>query len=194
MSKDIEQAIKVFNQGGIVIFPTDTAFGIGCRMDNEPAVKRLFKIRQRPLNQPTPVLVNGFDMVNIYVTSFAPDVKDKLIDKYWPGALTIVFPCKTKLVPALVRGGGSTIGFRMPNQIELLAIITALKVPILGPSANFHGGKTPFDFKDLNKDLVKKVDFVLNGDTSLNQASTVIDVSVNPWQILRKGAIDITIS
>lgn len=189
----IEKAVGILNQGGIVIFPTDTAFGIGCRMDKEKAVEKLFKLRRRPQNQPTPVLVANLEMAKKYVKEITDEVITRLINPYWPGALTIVFDCIISKVPKLVRGGGNTIGLRMPNNNLILALINKTGVPILGPSANFHGEKTPFSIKDLNPELVKLADFVLDGECLFNSASTVIDVTQIPWKILRQGELEIKI-
>lgn len=186
---DIQQAVKILNQGGIVIFPTDTAFGIGCRIDNEKAIQKLFKIRKRPESQATPVLVTGLDMAQQYLLSIAPEIINKLINPYWPGALTIILPCKKEKVPNLVRGSRDNLGVRMPNHKVALSLIRDIGVPILGPSANLHRKTTPYTFTDLDKTLIKKVDYVINGECSIKQASTVIDCSIKPWRILRQGAI-----
>lgn len=193
MTTDINKAVEILNQGGIIIFPTDTAFGIGCRIDNEFAIKRLFKIRKRPVFQATPVLVSSLLMAEDYVDSIQQDVKEKLIDKFWPGALTIVLPSKKDKVPDLVRGGGDNIGVRMPNNQITLEIIKGVGVPILGPSANFHGEKTPYELKELNNELVKLVDYVVSGECELKKPSTVIDCSKTPWEILRQGALKVNI-
>ena len=191
MNNDIQQAVQVLNQGGIIIFPTDTAFGIGCRIDNEQAVQKLFKIRKRPESQATPVLVSSVEMAQDYLRSIPQEVIDKLINKYWPGALTIVLACKTVKVPTLVRGGTNTLGVRMPNHQDTLELIKNTGVPFLGPSANFHGEKTPYEFTDLNKDLLKHVDFVIKGECTLKRHSTVIDCSITPWKVLRNGATNL---
>ena len=101
MASQIETAVKILNQGGIIIFPTDTAFGIGCRIDNENSIQRLFKIRNRPTTQPMPIQVNGLEMVKEYVTEIPENVVEKLINQFWPGALTIVLKAKLDKVPAL---------------------------------------------------------------------------------------------
>lgn len=192
MNNDIKKAVKILKQGGIVIFPTDTAFGIGCAIDHEEAIKRLFKIRKRPKNQATPVLVDTVRMAEEYVEKIPKDVVDRLIEPHWPGALTIVLQSKTHKVPKLVRGGGNTLGVRIPNHDVPRAIMQALKKPILGPSANFHGEKTPYALKDLDPDLVSLVDYVIPGKTRLQSASTVIDCTKKPWKILRQGKVRIT--
>lgn len=191
MNQDIKQAIEVLKEGGIAIFPTDTAIGIGCRIDDEEAIERLFKIRQRPKNQATPVLVDSFEMAQKYLLTVPNNVVDKLVKPYWPGALTIVLPCKIDKVPELVRGGGATIGVRVPKYPVIQQIIKGVGVPILGPSANFHGEQTPYKFEDLDKNIVKLVDYVLEGECLLKQPSTVIDCSKSQWQVIRRGAIDL---
>jgi L-threonylcarbamoyladenylate synthase len=189
--KYLKQAITILNQGGIIIFPTDTAFGIGCRIDNKQAIERLFKLRKRPEHQATPVLVSDLEMTQKYLLPIEQEIREKLIRPYWPGALTIILPCKKAKVFDPVRGNSDTLGVRMPNSEICLEIIKGVGVPILGPSANFHGGSTPFSFLDLDKDLVRHVDFIVPGECSLKQVSTVIDCSVEPWKILRQGGIKI---
>jgi len=193
MEDKIKQAIKVLQEGGIVVFPTDTAFGIGCRIDDEKAIERLFQIRKRPETQATPVLVSNLEMAKNYLLSVPDEVREKLIDKYWPGALTIVLPCQKNKVPELVRGKGDNLGVRMPNHPVTLELIKEVGVPLLGPSANFHGEKTPYAVEELNPDLLRLVDFVVPGECSVGTASTVIDCSVSPWKILREGAVKINI-
>lgn len=193
MNSDIEQAISVLNNGGIIIFPTDTAFGIGCRIDNIKAIQKLFKIRKRPQSKATPVLVSSINMASEYLLEIKKDVKEKLMKKYWPGALTIVLQSKTDMVPELVRGYGTTIGVRMPNNKTILEIIERVGVPILGPSANFNGEQTPYSFNEIDTKLVQYVDMAIDGTCSLKTLSTVIDCSNNTWQILRQGAIKVNI-
>ncbi|MEX2012887.1 MAG: L-threonylcarbamoyladenylate synthase, partial [Candidatus Levyibacteriota bacterium] len=131
--EQIEKAVEILKDGGIIIFPTDTAFGIGCRIDNEEAIKRLFDIRKRPKEKATPVLVSSLEMTRLFVKEIPQEVEEKLIKKYWPGALTIILPAKEEKVPYLVRGGGNTIGIRMPSNETILSIIEKAGVPILGP-------------------------------------------------------------
>lgn len=187
----LRQASKIISQGGIVIFPTDTAFGIGCRMDNQQAVEKLFRIRKRPPSQATPVLVANLEMAQKFLKPIPREVIDKLINPYWPGALTIVLSCLKEKVPDLVRGGTNTLGVRMPNHTEILEIIKNVRIPILAPSANFHGNNTPYDFKDLDQKLISLVDYVLPGEITLKKTSTIIDCTQSDWKILRHGAIDL---
>ena len=191
MKKELLKAVRILRKGGVVVFPTDTAYGIGCRIDNQKAIERLFKMRKRPKTQAVPVLVDSMKMAQKYLQPLSAEVKN-LMKKYWPGGLTIVYPCQTKKVPSLIRGGGKTLGVRMPDHQIALGLIQKLGVPIVGTSANFHGGKTPCEFEDLNPNLLKKVDFVINGECPKGQASTVIDCSKGQWQVLRQGVVDVT--
>jgi L-threonylcarbamoyladenylate synthase len=137
MSKKMERAIKIFNNGGIVIFPTDTAIGIGCRIDNEKTVKKLFEIRKRPENKPLLILVNSVEMAEKYLLPIPQKVKDELIKKYWPGKLTIIMKCIPDRVPFPVRDKRNTLGVRFPDDGMLLELIDKIGVPIVAPSANF---------------------------------------------------------
>lgn len=192
MKNALKQAAEILRNGGIVIFPTDTAYGIGCRVDDEEAVKRLFGMRKRPETKATPVLFSSVKMAEEYLLQIPIDVKEQLMDLYWPGALTIVLPCRVEKVPTLVRGGGVTLGARIPDNEDLISIIQEVGVPIIGTSANFAGEKTPYRFEDLDPELVKVVDHVLPGEVSVKQASTVVDCTVKPWKITREGAVKIS--
>lgn len=188
--KNLIKAIQVLKDGGIVIFPTDTAFGIGCRIDNHDAVDRLFRLRKRPTTQAMPVLVNSEAMALPYLVS-PSNVVRHLMKTYWPGGLTIIAESYKDRVYSPIRGGTNAVGFRMPNHKEALAIITAVGVPIAGPSANFHSEKTPFRFEDLDKNLIKLADFVLEGVCYSTTASTVVDCTTDPYIIIRRGAVNL---
>ncbi|HRN95979.1 MAG TPA: L-threonylcarbamoyladenylate synthase [Candidatus Levybacteria bacterium] len=189
MKNDIQQTIDTLVGGGIVIFPTDTAFGIGCRIDDEKAVQRLFKIRKRAETKPAPVLVSSTAMAEKWVDIPSQKVRS-LMKNYWPGGLTIILNSKNTRVSKLVKGGGNTLGVRMPDHADLLQIIEKIGVPIIGSSANFAGESTPYLYNDLSQELIQLVDFVLPGNTrGGTKASTVIDCTKEPFTILREGAV-----
>jgi L-threonylcarbamoyladenylate synthase len=187
----IRQASQIVREGGVIIFPTDTAFGIGCRIDDEAAIQRVYRIRKRDNMQPSSVLLKDLEQGEQYLKPISQHVIDTLIKPYWPGALTIILPCYTEKVSLLVRGGTETLGVRVPNNEQTLEIITNVGVPILGPSANFHGDKTPYHIKDVNKDLRKLVDYVVPGTCQGEAASTIIDCTILPWKIRRQGTISL---
>ena len=192
MTDKINRAIQVLREGGIIIFPTDTAYGIGCRIDNEKSIGKVFEMRGRPKNKPLLVLVDSIEMANNYLMLIPKKVLDKIVNKYWPGPLTIILQCDVAKVPSLVRGGGNTLGVRFPKNTQLQELIKGVGVPIVAPSANFTGLKTPFRFENLDPRLIKLADYVLEGNIdSDKKASTIIDCTAEPWKIVRQGAVRI---
>lgn len=190
MNNYLKKSASTIKNGGIIIFPTDTAFGIGCRLDDKDAVKRLFKLRRRPEKKPVPVLVDSIETAQKYLSPISNDVRH-LMRSYWPGALTIIYPCLMKKIPPLVYGPGNTLGVRMPDHKLILSLIKKVGVPILGPSANFHGLPTPYKYEDLDENLLKLVDFVLPGVCNKGKVSTVVDCSQKPWRVIRYGAVEL---
>lgn len=188
MDKHTQTAINVLAEGGIIIFPTDTAFGIGCRLDMPDTVDRLFALRKRPVSQAMPVLVDSVAMALLYL-DHPGDIVRRLMQAHWPGGLTIVAPCKTDLVHSPIRGNGNSIGVREPDHSSTKAIIRGAGVPLLGSSANFHGKETPYRFEDLDPELVSLVDYVVPGVCAAQKASTVVDTTVSPAVIKREGAV-----
>jgi len=188
--KIIEQAITTLNAGGIIIFPTDTAFGIGCRIDKPESVDKLFAIRRRPETQALPVLVRSSEQALPFY-QHPSDIVRRLMKTYWPGALTIIDTCKKELIYSPIRGGGDTVGMRHPKHDVLQHILDGVEVPIVGPSANIHGECTPYRFEDLDLELTKQVDFVVPGVCTAGNVSTVVDCSVTPYRIIRQGAVQL---
>src|SRR5581483_3303542 len=182
---DIQKTINVLKTGGICIFPTDTAFGIGCRMDNVQAVEKVFKLRNRPEEKAVLVLASDVEMAKEY-GRISDEVQEELVDRYWPGPLTIVLPCYTKKVPSIVRANGKTLAIRMPDHTQLQYIIQQVGVPIIAPSANFSGESTPLEFNQIDKKILSLVDFSLQGMCTMRGVSTIIDTTANPWKVLRK--------
>lgn len=184
----INKAIEVLQSGGVVLLPTDTVFGICCRMDRKESVERIFAIKKRDPAQAVPVLVSSTDMVKKYVLPFSEKV-EALMEKYWPGGLTIVLPANKKTVLPLVRGSKETVGLRIPDMLSPFQIIENVGVPLVGTSANFHGKPPVKGWQDLDPALVQLVDYVLEEDALGETSSTVIDCSTNPWEIVRQGAV-----
>jgi L-threonylcarbamoyladenylate synthase len=188
--RKISECLEIFKQGGIVIFPTDTAFGIGCRIDRPEAVQRLFEIRKRDPARAVPVLVSDPQMAYRYWAEDRPALIDQLVNKYWPGALTIIFKKTDDLeVHQFITGGGSSIGIREPDQEELRNIIRSLNVPVIGTSANFPGEKTPHRVSEISSGLLEKVDYVLDLPAGTGE-STVVDVR-DGLEIVRQGNVGI---
>lgn len=184
------QAVEILKQGGVIAYPTDTACGIGCRIDDDTAVQRVYEIKGRDLGKAVPVLCSSFEMVEKYVESISDEVK-KLMNTYWPGALTIVLSAKLAQISPLVLGENNTIGVRIPGDERIRSVIEHVGIPLVGTSANLAGEATVYTTKDISPIVRERVDGILEGDCPKRQSSTVIDVSVTPWRVLRQGAVEV---
>lgn len=187
---DLEQAASILKKGGVVIFPTDTCYGIGCRMDDEKAIERVYQIKERPADQPTLVVVSDYGQLEQYVQDVPRSAKN-LMNRYWPGPVTLVLKCKVEKVPKMLRGGKETLGFRLPNYPPLISLIKKVGVPLLAPSANFRGEPPPKSFGEIDKNFAKLADFVLKDDGLLGVESTIVDCTKIPPKILRSGSVKI---
>ena len=174
----VAEAARVLRRGGLVIMPTETVYGIACDGSNKKAVARLSEIKQRG-DKPFSLHIDSKEIVNEFCSEIPVDAH-KLMKRFWPGPLTIVFKA--------IDGG--TIGIRMPDDRVALRLIRLAEVPVVCPSANLPGKPAPVDFADAIRDLKGAVDFALDaGPTRLGKESTVVDVTVHPVAILREGAI-----
>lgn len=190
-TNNIQEAIKVFKKGGIVVFPTDTAYGIGCRMDNPESVGKVFNIKKRNLNDALLVLVDSFEMAEEYVTFDSRSLM--LVKKYWPGGLSIFLNTKPGKVPRIVTANSNILAVRWPKHEIIEKIISGVGVPIIATSANMSGGETPYALDKVDKKILDQADFVLDGECTYKQESTIIDCSKSPWKMIRKGAVEIVI-
>lgn len=175
--------------GGLVAFPTDTYYALGAAVTSEAAILRVFGAKRRPPGEPLPVLVADRAQWQGLVDGI-PEVALRLADRFWPGALTIV--CRrAPHLPAVLTGGGDTIGVRQPDAPLALGLCAALGTPITGTSANTHGMPAPVSAVHVVLDLGAAVDLVLDGGRCpVARPSTVIDVTRTPPVVVRRGAVD----
>lgn len=177
--KVIAAAAKVIRQGGLVAFPTETVYGLAANLLNEDAIKALYAVKERAQNKPFTVHIADLNIIRKMGCSITAQAR-RLIEKFWPGPLTIVLKSKT----------GPKIGFRMPANKVALELIKSAGLPVVAPSANLSGSKPPTDAEGVLKELNGKIDIVIDaGPTDVGVESTVIDLTVYPPVILREGAI-----
>lgn len=188
-NNNINQAIEILKSGGIGIFPTDTVYGIGCDFSNTVSLNNLYKAKVRDYSKPINILVSRKDMIYKYVKN-VNSIEETLINKFWPGPLTIIFN-KTDLVPDLLTAGLNTVGIRMPNNKVCLDLIDTLGKPLATSSANISNEKpTNYINENLIKKFKNKVDFILDsGKIDSGISSTIIKVESNKINILREGPI-----
>lgn len=184
----IDYCVEELKKGNIGIFPTDTVYGIGCDSLNIDTIKKLYDIKNRNLNKPINILVSDTNMVNKFVKNIN-EIEQKLIQEFWPGALTIIFN-KSDIVPDLLTSGLGTIGIRMPDSKICLEIINKFGNPLAMSSANISSKSPDADLKSLVEDFNNKVSFIITDD-SLDKGipSTIVRVENNEIKILRNGSI-----
>jgi tRNA threonylcarbamoyl adenosine modification protein (Sua5/YciO/YrdC/YwlC family) len=175
----LKEAADVLSGGGLVIIPTETVYGIAANMLDDAAIERLSKIKERPKDKPFSLHIDTKEKAGCFAQDI-PVAAYKLMDKFWPGPLTLILKSKDN----------GTIGMRVPDDSIALNIITLSGVPVVCPSANLTGKPAPTNFQDAIKDLDGLVDFAIDaGNTKLGLESTVVDLTVEPMRILREGAI-----
>lgn len=185
--KFIEEAAEIIRDGGTVAFPTETVYGLGANALNEEAVKKIFIAKGRPQDNPLIVHVASKDIYNL--VKEVPPIAQELINKFWPGPLTIILE-KKDIIPNMTSANLSTIGIRMPNSEIALKLIELSERPIAAPSANISGRPSPTEVERCIDDLNGRVDYIIGGESSdIGVESTIIDCTVNPPMILRPGGI-----
>lgn len=185
-----EEAAEFIRRGSVVAFPTETVYGLGASLFNESAIKKIFRIKKRPADNPLIVHVSSVDQIRELVAGI-PLRAQKFIDAFFPGPLTIVF-YKSGKVPEIATAGLDTIGIRMPRLEIANRFLTACGVPVVAPSANISGRPSPTKWQSVSEDMFGKVDCILQGDaTEIGLESTVVDCTGEVPLLLRQGAIPI---
>ena len=184
----IEKAGELIKQGKIVIFPTETVYGIGTNGLDEKAVKKLYEVKQRPLNKPISLLVANMEMVNLIAKDIT-ETEYKIMKNFFPGPLTIILK-KKDIVPDILTAGQDTVGVRMPRGEVARKLIEFAGVPIAAPSANISGEPSGTNLQEIMKHFEGKVDYWIDGGNSeLGLASTIVQVIDEKPKILRQGSI-----
>ena len=183
----LEQASRIIYNGGTVAFPTETVYGLGANALNEEAVCKIFEAKGRPQDNPLIVHVACKNIDNL--VKEVPDIAKELIDKFWPGPLTIILK-KKDIIPNRTSANLNSIGIRMPSNEIALKLIELSGSPIAAPSANISGRPSPTDVERCIEDLNGKVDYIIGGDKSdVGVESTIVDCTVFPPVVLRPGGI-----
>lgn len=183
----IEQAADALLDGGLVVYPTDTLYGLGCDATNPAAVARLCALKGRPPTAPLPVILHQRAALRLLVEAIPPDV-DALLNRFWPGALTVVFRRRGAVLSAIAPPG--TLGVRIPDAPVALALARALARPIVATSANLHGAPPVATGAEAQAVFGEGVDLILDaGAIPGGTASTILDLSGERPAVLREGAI-----
>tara|TARA_Y100000590_G_scaffold81262_1_gene90285 strand:- start:5839 stop:6453 length:615 start_codon:yes stop_codon:yes gene_type:complete len=189
-NRGIKEAVKEILRGKIIFVPTDTVYGIAVNPFNDKAVKKLFLFKKRSFNNSLILLCSNYKMAKKY--ALFNRLANNLKKKFWPGPLTLILKKKktVKISKAWISNNDS-IGIRVPNNLIIKKIINKCNFPIFCTSANISGQKSYKNIKDIIKKFRnKKVSIVDGGKTKIGSDSTIIDVTENKINILRKGCIN----
>lgn len=173
----LEEAVVTLERGGLVVFPTETVYGIAANLLNQKALERLRDVKERPIDKQFSVHVASIVDVEKYAIDILPRAY-KMMNHFWPGPLTLVLPAP----------GAKSVGLRMPNNAVALALLSRVDFPVIAPSANLKDRPAPRDADTVLKELNGRVDLILDsGPTELGVESTVLDARTLPFGILREG-------
>lgn len=172
----IEKAAEVFTQGGIIAYPTEAVFGLGCDPDNESAIKKLLLIKNRPVNKGLILLAANYAQLLPYIDdkAISKETRWKVLSR-WPAAITQVLPCKKDISPFLC-GEFDSIAVRVTNHKDVIALCQKTNKPIVSTSANLSGQEPAKTWQQVAEQLDDKIDYIIKSNTSgLLKPSIIID-------------------
>ena len=182
---DVEKAASAINNGAVIVFPTDTVYGLGCNPYNRDAVLALYEIKKREKTKPLPVI--GYSKEELEkIAEFNP-LEEKIAEKFWPGAITLILKLKDKDIQKSL-SLGEKIAVRVPNSKCVLSLLKECKL-LVGTSANISGTEPFNDPKECDENLTGYDLFMDGGIISSEGASTIVEIENNNVNILRKGSI-----
>jgi L-threonylcarbamoyladenylate synthase len=181
------EILSFLRAGGVIGFPTDTAYGLGADPFNESAVRRIFEIKGRPETKPILLIANSVAMAG--TVAHLSDSALALAERFWPGPLTIIVPARDT-VPPLVTAGSGTVGVRLPDADFARRLIDALGQPITATSANRSGMPSTVTAAEVRDQLGDSIEMLIDGGELPDRGgSTLLDMTVTPARILREGPI-----
>ena len=185
----LRKAADTVLSGGAVAFPTESFYGLGVNALDEEAIERLFQIKKRRADNPVLILISSVKDLSQYVVNIT-DIARRLIERFWPGGLTMLFEAKQNIPPTLTAGTGK-IGIRLSSHPVATGLAEVAGLPITGTSANVSGEAACIEAREVLDSLGEAVDVILDGGkTEGGKGSTILDVTVTPPRILREGMVD----
>jgi L-threonylcarbamoyladenylate synthase len=186
--KPLNEAAEILQNGGLVAFPTETVYGLGAVYNNESALRKVFAVKGRPADNPLIVHIWQLTQLAELTTEIGPKA-ERLIEEFWPGPLTLIFP-KKKNVSAIVSAGLDTVAVRMPSHPVAHELLRITGIPVAAPSANLSGRPSPTLGDHVREDLAGKIDAIIDaGPCAKGIESTVLSLIRQVPVILRPGSV-----
>ena len=185
----IDQVIQELRNGATICYPTDTGYGIGCDMFNQKAIKKIFQIKKRPKHKPLTFMCSGLQNISAY--AHVSNTAYRLLKKNLPGPYTFVLP-GTKLVPKIMSTKQKTVGIRVPDSSICKLLMETLGNPIINSSVPYENDPPPTEAYEVEMLMGNRVDVIIDGGPAFPDPSTVIDLTSDQPEILRKGKGDVT--
>ena len=185
---ELNEVIRILDKDGIVIFPTETVYGIGVNAKSKKAINKLYEAKLRPKNKPFSVLVKDKKMINS-LAEVSNNIEKSIIKKFMPGEITLILN-KRKCISNLLTANKKTIGIRIPNNNIALTILKKSKIPLATSSANLSGKEILNDVNSLKKVFENKVDIIIVSNSKFGLLpSTIVEVKDGKINIIREGSI-----
>ena len=184
---DIGKLVDLINNGNIAVVPTDTVYGIIGDATNIDVIHKVYEVKKRDYSKPLILMVSGIDMLEKYVLE-VNNIEKKLIDRYWPGKLTILFK-KNNNVDDLITSGSELVGIRYPDNKELNELMDKLNKPLISTSCNISSKEVITSIDMLEEDISKHVSYVYDGGILSDTSSTIVRVNGGKIEILRDGEL-----
>lgn len=184
----LQESAQIIKQGGLVVFPTETVYGIGTNGLDEKAIRRLYEVKKRPFTKPISLLVSNIEMVE-QIAKDITDIEYKIMQAFFPGPLTIILK-KKKAISNMLTANSDTVGIRMPKGKVARKILEYANIPIATPSANISGKPSGTNIQSIMKDFENKVEYYVDtGESEIGTSSTIVRVVNGVPTILRQGSI-----
>ena len=183
------QAKIILKSAGLIVFPTDTFYGLGADPFNSTALQKIFQVKNRSANKALLVLIAEAKDITLLTDVEISPIAKTCMDTFWPGSLTLLFKARKELPRELTAGTGK-IGIRLPGNVDTRNLISNIGHPLAAPSANLSGEPEPENVTQIADEIQNQVDLIIdNGPAPGGKASTVLDTTVSPPILLREGAI-----
>lgn len=185
----IKKIVEVLRRGELIVYPTETLYGLGANALDETAVKKVYMVKKRPFDMPLSIAVSDIKMLE--EVAVVDERAEILIKRFLPGPLTILLT-KKPVIPDILTSGTTEVGVRIPDHPIALTLIRKFGNPITSTSANIHSHKNPTNIDDVIRDLGDSISYYIDcGTTPIGKPSTIIQLTEDGFEIIRRGAIPV---